>query len=556
MRVSIQNFRGLADLNAEVAPLLLLAGNNAAGKSSGCVAIGAVASGSMLPFDGMTKKAAQLLVRDGQERAGAVIETEDGTASVAWPACERATEGRFRDASTVAVGLEDLTAMKPAERAGRLIALIGAEPTKKDLSDALTAAEIPAEFIEEIWKKTAGGWDAAHAFYKEEGAKLKGQWEKLTGGRFGVSKALTWRPDGWVLSLEGASVEGLRASIAEAEVALDKAKRKSGADEATLKRLQETAAKLSQHQETLKSLDADLEQLQLILIRASAELNKLGPKPRAGAAPLVCPCCQAPVRLVDGALAKPAADDDPEALAIAMAAYEAAENAFKKAERERNDALGFVATAKKIVDEAKAAQQKLADLPTGDAGAEDAIATARTALTGHQNALAMKERVIESMGLVERIQRRIKVVAALDKDGVRQTVLADRLGDFNGRLLENSKTADWDAVFIDQDMLITYGGRLLSLCSESEKFRVRAILQLTIAAKEQALLVVIDGADILDRDGRNGLFGLLGALEIPAVIGMTISKREDMPDLARAGLGNSVWIEDGRGAGAAVRQAA
>ncbi len=62
MKINISNFRGLADLRANAAPLLLLAGSNGAGKSSACMAIAAAASGALLP-EGLTKKAAGLLVR-------------------------------------------------------------------------------------------------------------------------------------------------------------------------------------------------------------------------------------------------------------------------------------------------------------------------------------------------------------------------------------------------------------------------------------------------------------------------------------------------------------
>jgi len=549
MRIQIQNFRGLSDLDATVAPILLLAGSNAAGKSSACVAIGAVASGSLLPFDGMTKKAAQLLVHDGCERANAVITTDEGNAAAAWPAVERATQGRFRDSSAVAVGLEDITAMKAAERAGRLIDLIGANPTEKDLTDALLELPGSADFVGEVWKQIAKGWDAAHLHYKEEGAKLKGQWEKLTGERFGSSKALTWRPKAWLIHLEAASTDALQVAIVEAEEALDGVKRRAGADQATIEGLRNEAEKLPAAQRTLKETKADLEQQQLVVLRTAKVLRDLGVKPKAGEVPLRCPCCEKTLQLVNGKLLAATLIDAAEHRDSLIAEFEAAESAAVKAVETRDMAQKYVASAEHKVKVAQEAADKLKTAPQGDATAED-LGLAQDVLDTKKLHAAMKQAVIDSMALVERIQRRATIVGALDKDGVRQTVLVARLGEFNGRLVDNSRTAKWSPVHIDADMAISYGGRPLSLCSAGEQFRARVTLQLTIAQTEEAPLVVIDGADILDRAGRNGLLGLVSGLAIPTVIGMTIMRKEDMPDLARAGIGNSVWIEGGSAEGA------
>jgi hypothetical protein len=550
MKITIQNFRGLSDLEASVAPILLLGGSNAAGKSSACTAIGAVAAGALLPFDGLTKGKAALLVHDGQERATASIHTDEGEAVAAWPAVERSTQGRFRDASLVAAGLEDLTAMKPAERAGRLIALIGAEPTDQDLTAALAEADVPAETAKEVWKQVAKGWDAAHAYYKDEGAKLKGSWERLTSERFGSSKALTWRPKDWALNLEGASIEQLETCVSTAETVLDKVKRKSGADEAAVKRLQAEVDALPGHREER----AEAERVMDTKVRALATANKalaaLGLKPSEDK-PLRCPCCDRALEFHGGALREIAvADMTDEHRALRIAAFDEAEKAVKVAHAERDKALSVLEGLSAKVAAGEAAEKKLNEMPQGEAVSDEAIEAARGELSRHQRNLAMKRQVIESMQLVERIQKRIAIVGLLDKSGLRQKVLVERLGAFNGRLVENCRTAGWAPVHIDADMSISYGGRPLSLCSGGEQFRTRVTLQMTIAESEEAPLVIVDGADILDKAGRNGLFSLIRALGIPAVIGMTILKREEMPDLARANLGASVWIENGAAASA------
>jgi hypothetical protein len=547
MKITIQNFRGLSDLEAPVAPLLLLAGSNAAGKTSACTAIAAVASGVLLPFDGLTKGKAALIVHDGAERAQAVITTEEGAAAASWPAVERSTQGRFRDASAVAVGLEDLTALKPVERAGRLIQLIGAEPTEHDLIEAMGNAEVPAEYTPAVWNQIAKGWDAAHEHYKTEGAKLKGQWEKLTGDRFGATKALTWRPKDWALALEGESVDFLEANLKVANEALAHAQQQAGADRATVEALTRDAAMLASSRQAATDAQVDLDSMQKALVRAEKAFHALGEKPKVGKPPLTCPCCQQNLRLVSGTLVE-AQDEDPDEIAAAIAHYEEAEATWKKARDSRDMAQRYLDAARNKVQAAESATAKLKSMPEASETAETDIAAARTKVERHNRNLLMKGQVIEAMKLTQRITQHIAIVGMLDKGGLRQKVLVERLGAFNGKLVDNSGTAGWAPVHIDADMAISYGGRLLSMCSGGEQFRTRVTLQLTIAQVEEAPIVIVDGADILDKAGRNGLFALIRALGIPAVIGMTILRENEMPNLAKAGIGNSVWIEGGRAA--------
>lgn len=543
MKIQVEGFRGVVGVSATVAPMLLLAGSNAAGKTSTAQAIAACASGTLLPFKGITKGKAALLVHDGYKQATAVIQTDTGIASASWPAVERATQGEWRDASPMAVGLEDLTAMKPEDCAARLIDLIGADPTEAELAAALAAKEIDAKTAVGVWGLTRKGWDAAHTEVKETGAKLKGQWEKLTGERLGVAKVQTWRPKGWKLELEGASQEGLQKALNEARAKQQDVTRAAGANSETLRLLQDEANKLTSLQAALENCHADLDTAMKRAFALSEKHAKLGAKPMQGARPLQCPCCGATVILKDGVLI--AADDAPADLSKEIAEWDASAALAEKAASTRDMARNHAIAAERKVQDAQAAKDKLAKMPDQEGASESEIKAAADAVQTAELAYKMKTDVIDAMTLAQRIMRVIATVEVLAVDGLRKDVLIDRLGTFNASLVENAKVAGWAPVHIDADMTITLGGRPHSLCSASEQFRIRTILQFTVAAKEAAPLVVVDGADILDRPGRNGLFKLLQALKIPAVVGMTQLKREDMPDLAKAGLGQSVWVEAG-----------
>lgn len=543
MKIAVSNFRGLADLRANAAPLLLLAGSNGAGKSSACMAISAAASGTLLP-EGLTKKAAGLLVRDGADLAAVELETGVGTASVMYPAVERSTTGIWKDISEVAAGLTDLAAIKPAERAEVLIRLIGATPTADDLRAALVEQAISADVIEEVVKQLPKGWDAAHAYFKEGSAKIKGKWEQATGERFGKAKAEGWRPKDWKPGMETLTAEDCADAIARAESALQEAQRDQGATQAQIDAWQAEVDDLGKRRDAVTAARADRDAQLDRELEAAKALEALGVRPQPGAEPLVCPCCAAQVRLRDGALVRGGEDDHNDLLEAAQHWDRAAEVARKAKEA--------AALAQRYLDAAeanlKAAQDAKIRLETAGGEASDntaAIEAARAELAKAQAVADMRRRVTDATALAAKIGHAAVIVDLLDKTGLRQAKLAEALGEFNGELVQVCRSAGWAPVHVDADMAVTYGGRPVSLCSAGEQYRARITLQLAVAAREGAELVVIDGADILDKAGRNGLFAAIRAQGIEAVIGMTISKREDVPDLAKAGLGESVWIESG-----------
>ena len=86
------------------------------------------------------------------------------------------------------------------------------------------------------------------------------------------------------------------------------------------------------------------------------------------------------------------------------------------------------------------------------------------------------------------------------------------------------------------------------LLSKSEQYRVRAVFQVAMAIIDGSDLVVLDEADILDGPTRSGLFKMLDAATqegLAALVCMTLSRRDQAPDLAAIGLGRSYWLEAG-----------
>ena len=66
-----------------------------------------------------------------------------------------------------------------------------------------------------------------------------------------------------------------------------------------------------------------------------------------------------------------------------------------------------------------------------------------------------------------------------------------------------------------------------------------------MAVRDDSSAVIIDEADMLDNDGRNGLFAALGASELRALVCMTFNRRDQVPNLGAAGMGQAYWIKGG-----------
>ena len=71
------------------------------------------------------------------------------------------------------------------------------------------------------------------------------------------------------------------------------------------------------------------------------------------------------------------------------------------------------------------------------------------------------------------------------------------------------------------------------------------MLQIAISVLDRSACVVLDAADILDSQGRNGLLMLLKKTERPAIVLMTVNKPELVPDLGKIGMGNAYWVDNG-----------
>lgn len=559
MRAKVRGFRGCEKADIDIDRIALLAGLNGAGKSSVCQAIAAAACGAPIPFFNSsrpdkpryTKADAKALLRGGMEAGVAVLEVDGNVVStVAWPALSF-TGTDSAHCSLVAAGLVNPMEMEEADRQKFFSTLLNADPTLGDLVDTLKEA-IPAltdpDYGSYLAKITTmvqtNGWDVAHKHFKENGARRKGEWEGKSGESFGAKKAADWKPQGWRDDLADKTLEELGTACTQAQEKVEKAVAAVATDAASLAQLVEQAngeaAAWNALQEANTALSISRDDYKTKAAKhADIEI------PTATA----CPHCggfldiKADIR--KGGFSVVESTATLAEIESAQQAAEAAGVLAKQAKTALDARQTVYNSAKGAHDARKGATEHLAEAKKRT-GTTDVVDVARDYLAGLVRDKDLVDRRAACETLAGQIQANQKLVDILSPEGLRRQKLQKALKVYNKTLAGLSTAADFGTVTIDDELEILYGGRRYFLLSQSEQYRVRAVVQISVAINDQSPLVIFDGADIMDQDGRNGLFAMMGEADVLCfVVGMTVLSKKNVPDLAKAELGASYWIADG-----------
>jgi hypothetical protein len=549
IEIALRNFRGCERADIECAPIALVGGHNAAGKSSLAQAVGAVLCGSALPLAGVSKAAASLLVKSGAGEARVVLKGETGTARIDWPSCQASAQGEPPAASVYAAGLQSVAFEAPAERARTLGRYLHADPTHEDLAHALADEEIGGDAVAVIWQSIeAQGWDGALALRKEKGTELKGAWRQVTGANWGSRVGASWVPPGWQFDFEPPQENDLLAALARAKANHDKAVAAAAVSGAERTRLAAEAATIEARKDDLQAAEAKQAQLQgeLDAARKARDLLPPGnvdpvmPCPHCGAFVVLRQVNLAERRLEMAEVSPPAAALKKRRMAIAEA-----DGTVERLKGQLDEADRAVAPARLRMQSALLARTSLDKMPP-PAEAEVDVEAAKAEVEAAEQRLTGFRAKRSADDLHDKIMTNNAVIDILAPDGLRAKKLGHVLELFNtaqlGRL---SLAAGWNQVAVDPAMTLAYGGRPYALLSTSEQYRVRAVLQVAMARLDHSAMVVLDAADVLDGPTRSGLFDLLEEAGLPALVLLTLSRPSQCPDLAAAGLGMSYWIAGG-----------
>ena len=551
MRILVRGFRGADRAEFDIDPICLIAGKNGSGKSSVAQAVSAALTGCTIPFFRstkpdkpiFTKTEAKGLVRGGVDKATVVVTGTEGRMTVEWPKHDVKSEGTPPASTKVAAGLVNPMEMEDESRQKFLSALLECEP--KD-ADILTEAhdqgltEARGKAMLELIKLQ--GWDPAYKIEKEKGARLKGQWEAATGTDFGRLKAEVFVPEGWAEDLKQTTLEQLEEHVANARQQVENAVGALAVDVAEVDRLGAEAIAEEQAQLAVDKYAPTLAGKEEAYLDANAAVAAITIPTTQD-----CPHCNQPLEISGDKITKPK---------LTAAGIDSLKQSLEKAQRVRSDAnvaRGLaLTTMQPLRDElAKHAgasvRYEQARRRTGNQEALDLARDLLSSLEKRRNALRVKTCADDAF---RQILEQVKVVDILAPDGLRRAKLAKALADFNTKTLAPlCAAAGFPPVALNDALDLLYGGRPYYLLSESEKYRARAVLQTAIARIDGSLLVVMDGADVLDSAGREGLFQMLAADdELLFLVCMTVDRPNDVPDLDAAELGVTVWMDGGTAA--------
>jgi hypothetical protein len=544
--ISVTNYRGLSSAEVRLADTVtLVAGQNAAGKTSFCQAAGAAMSGRTIPVDGLSKSQLSMLVRSGTASGDIVVDNTIGKIYLSFPGGVRATEGTPVEISETAAGIDSILDHKKTDRAAIVSQIIKALPSSDDFAASIKAMIPEAEILSIKRAIDSLGWDAAHDAAKQAGAKLKGKWEQITREAFGTSKAASWVPGAWTSDLSTAEEKQLRDILDSERAWLDASKADAAVSAELVARLEAEASGLPDIERLQKEASDELQSLHLAGVDLRKVLSGLPPAERVAA--LVCPHCNGPLEIAGASVRIPVVVSDSEIAARreAILACQAQLDTVVARYRACNTTVGDLRAKRSAADKAAAELAAIrAKGPSSGQGSHGAVADCQARVSTAEARLAAFVAARDARVVATQVEANQAAIDALAPGGLRAKYLSARLEYFNSRLRGVCDSAGWRTVALGRDMGVAYGGTPWMLASQSEQYRCRAALQIAVAQIDGSTVVVLDGADVLDAAGRKGLMVALAKCGRQAIVGMTIDSREKLPKLDAIG-GSVVWIQEG-----------
>ena len=530
MKLKIENLLGVKRAELDLDGIVEVVGPNASGKSSLAACAQALLAHEQNPLGVPATQTARVYLHDGEDEGLAEI---DG---VEWRPGKglTVTGGAVPLSRPEAVGLVDYTSRR-GERE-RLESLQSAllpdaseilDAVRKRLLEYMPPVDVDGllEIIEER------GFNAAAEIYAERGRESKRQWQDITGRKYGIKVASDWRPDGWLADMDAMTTQQAEEAVVAAREALaalglvqavSEVEAQSAAEAQDALPGLERALEAAEQDEYAARLDlSELASIDAVTSAIKTEERELSRQRRLSRETphLACPHCARAVALgADGALAQ--YDEEAAHLAREQAKTKAVEvegllaelaGKHKALQESVQEKTAVIHTATDETGEAKTALAVAKQL-SRNAGAVVDTAGRRADLMQAEQAVDDAKRtstmVFAEAGaakLAETIVRYTEIVSALGPQGVRAQMMEAGLKRLNQGLSIIGQESRWPIVRVLDKGAVMWDYRPIQICSESERWRAQAAIQLTLAAMTGSQAVVLDRADLLDASNREGL---------------------------------------------------
>lgn len=536
--IQAENFLGIR--RADVAlnkPVMLFCGSNYAGKSSLQEAVRMALTGEAVRVE--MKKEYGALITEGAKSGYAEVSMSTATglesAVILLPSGKPNHSNGYTIPSALPYVLDAQRFSSLDDKARRtfLFGLMGIRITPETVAARLLALGLDKAKIDRVTPLLRAGFEAACKDAKEKATEAKGAWRALTGETYGSVKAPSWKAphaavDAAALTAAQqrvASVDQQVADINQNLGALQAEMKAHATRQARIDALGEPAGKVDRVTAKLAADEKDLQGWEDRVQEMEAKA--------AGAAPvhpLTCPHCKGHVELAGDELKAYSAPDgvrDEEAAAALPALLRSRDllrSAVANDRRDLDAAKAAAAELKALTEGGQPAAPKQSDMDDAATQLAD-LKTRRAAAVADMDKLQAAERAnkeavkktADAAGHHADVAAWDALAAALAPDGIPGQMLAEALNPINARLTQSALDAEWLRVGINADMSISClvpGGeeRPYALLSESERWRVDAMVAEAISHQSGLKLLVLDRFDVLDAQGRTDLLAWLDVL--------------------------------------------
>jgi hypothetical protein len=577
-RIQAQNVLGLQDVDARLpTPVALFAGRNGSGKSSIQEAVRMAITQDTVR-DVTTKKTYGMLVHEGATAGGAVV-TIGGDAGESF--AFNMPKGEFvgpeiSEPMRVALYGQRFAKMTADERRTFLFGLTGLKPKADNVKARMLARGCQEVKVDAVLPLLRTGFPGVCEHAKGKATEAKGAWRQLTGETYGAVKAQSWEapvpdlPPGDVQKLAD-QVAGIDRNIALLNENLGR-----------IKSVAIEAQKAAQRRDALADSAGKVASLTEQLDRARAELAEYQPKvedlrKRASGTVRVglvhdmakfidtlqlagkdktAEKATQQAKLLAAYTAEHGKLDAGHRFGIGLAEHErglqVVQNRVKNLQRDLDAAtqakgqFDALAPAAEVVD----ASAEIAEVEGLLAKAKEDRQTAenkRLNITAAQQARDAAEK--KTRGAAAHhvdVEEWTKVADALAPQGIPNEMLLEALAPVNLLLKQASVDTEWMAAQIEPDMAITANGRPYQLLSESEQWRVDAMVAQVVAEISGLKVLMLDRVDVLDLPGRAQLLDWMDVLAFEGVIdtALLFGTFKALP----TGLADTItafWVENG-----------
>lgn len=562
--IKASNFLGARAVDVQLTkPVTLFVGHNYAGKSSVQEAVRMALTGESVRV--ALKKDYGALITEGEASGFVEVTTAEETFSVVLPS----GKGNHCDhpALPYVLNAQRFASLAPNERRSFLFGLMGVKMDGASVKERLLKRECDHHKVEVITPFLRAGFDAAHKEAQAKARECKAQWKTTTGGEtYGEKKAAAWTAD--KPAVDTAALDQASADLVETENeieaetvnigAMQAAAHQHGDQQNRLAGLRQKASMYARIADKLARDEADLKtwEVKVEETRASA----------AGGlheAHHECPGCGCALQIKGVGLfsqlikyTPPEVQTDADAKAK-LPEYEKTLATFRS----------MVANGKRDLTEADEAANAIKELE-GESliktPSKDEIEALRTRIETLKASKRTQQAIIDELQnaitlaaeadvktaraatLHQDVMQWDVIAAALAPDGIPGEMLAEALNPLNNALTMYAGIAGWSNVSVTPEMAIAYGDRAYSLLSESEQWRVDALIACAISVLSGVKLLVLDRFDVLDLQGRDDLIYWLtaiaedGDIDTALVFGTLKALPSQLPDSIGA-----IWIEIG-----------